>query len=146
MCKLYVTSEAIEYQLQAVVLTELECEKIMAKIFRWLSLDIFSENEYNKWKKHKELNEDTKTEDVREAEFLLWLKYICVNKENFVWENFDELVNKWNDIDKIISEKKLQVNWSHDKFEDISDFNVKIEGMKKELMNNASSMLDIGII
>lgn len=32
-------------------------------------------------------------EDVREAEFLLWLNYICVNKENFVWENFDELVN-----------------------------------------------------
>ncbi|UZO18514.1 uncharacterized protein OCT59_009827 [Rhizophagus irregularis] len=182
-------------------------------------------------------------EDVREAEFLLWLNYICVNKENFVWENFDELVNKWSDIDKvtitamsifkynnniegnrykkifntnlkfsinedmnemkrilitliitigllpddkyvnieinkkfiieleifknetsnrrkidyknytllkflhqIISEKKLQVNWSHNDFEDISDFNVKIEGMKKELMKNASSMLDIGII
>ncbi|CAG8655089.1 13515_t:CDS:2 [Rhizophagus irregularis] len=62
--------------------------------------DIIDKNNILITKKHKELNEDTKTEDVREAEFLLWLNYICVNKENFVWENFDELVNKWNDIDK----------------------------------------------
>ncbi|CAG8731293.1 5206_t:CDS:1, partial [Rhizophagus irregularis] len=34
----------------------------------------------------------------------------------------------------------------HNEFDDISDFNVKIEEMKKELMNNASSMLDIEII
>ncbi|EXX64035.1 hypothetical protein RirG_146640 [Rhizophagus irregularis DAOM 197198w] len=221
---------------------ELSSNKGSVKPFESLS-DIIDKNNILITKKYKELNEDTKMEDVREAEFLLWLNYICVNKENFVWENFDELVNKWSDIDKvtitamsifkynnniegnrykkifntnlkfsinedmnemkrilitliitigllpddkyvnieinkkfiieleifknetsnrrkidyknytllkflhqIISEKKLQVNWSHNDFEDISDFNVKIEGMKKELMKNASSMLDIGII
>ncbi|PKC00224.1 hypothetical protein RhiirA5_505315 [Rhizophagus irregularis] len=42
--------------------------------------------------------------------------------------------------------KNKTIIWSHNEFEDISDFNVKIEEMKKELTNNASSMLDIGII
>ncbi|POG80734.1 hypothetical protein GLOIN_2v1764289 [Rhizophagus irregularis DAOM 181602=DAOM 197198] len=72
--------------------------------------DIIDKNNILITKKHKELNEDTKTEDVREAEFLLWLNYICVNKENFVWENFDELVNKWNDIDKVTITARQYLN------------------------------------
>ncbi|PKY32967.1 hypothetical protein RhiirB3_451534 [Rhizophagus irregularis] len=72
--------------------------------------DIIDKNNILITKKHKELNEDTKMEDVREAEFLLWLNYICVNKENFVWENFDELVNKWNDIDKVTITARQYLN------------------------------------
>ncbi|PKC62940.1 hypothetical protein RhiirA1_464437 [Rhizophagus irregularis] len=35
----------------------------------------------------------TGMEDVEEADFLIWLDHICTNKKNFIWENFNALVN-----------------------------------------------------
>jgi hypothetical protein len=81
---------------------------------------------------------------------------IEINKKFFVeLENFRDEVSNRKKLDfknyallfQIFTEKSLRVSFSYDILEEMSEFDVKIETMKKEpdLMDNASSMLDISI-
>lgn len=47
---------------------------------------------------------------------------------------------------QIIAEKNLRVEFICDVLEETSAFNVKIEAMKKDLIDNASTMSDISIL
>ncbi|PKC03685.1 hypothetical protein RhiirA5_423387 [Rhizophagus irregularis] len=106
---------AIEYHLQAVVLMERECENILAKV--------------NKIFKHSCnlaigcLNAIIYDRDI--------LKMNMINLQNTYWTA------------KCVGEKKnSRVSFSYDILEEMSEFDVKIEAMKKEpdLMDNASSI------
>ncbi|PKY49745.1 hypothetical protein RhiirA4_528450 [Rhizophagus irregularis] len=121
-------------------------------------IDIFSEKKSNEWKvqlkKKKILFLDQIIEHDKEylmkwQHFLgfinygggepLWYKRLKKKLEKFKNETSNRRKIDYKNyysikvLYQIISEEKLQVNWSHDEFEDISDFNVKIEGMKKEM-------------
>jgi hypothetical protein len=51
-------------------------------------------------------------------------------------------IHYWSFISNNI---RKEITIKYNEFEDILEFNVKIEGMKKELTDNTFSMLDIGI-
>ncbi|GBC44878.2 hypothetical protein GLOIN_2v1881587 [Rhizophagus irregularis DAOM 181602=DAOM 197198] len=80
---------------------------------------------------------------------------IEINKKFFVeLENFRDEMSNRKKLDfknyvllfQIFTEKSLRVSFSYDILEEMSEFDVKIETMKKDLMDNTSSMLDVRII
>lgn len=54
-------------------------------------------------------------EELEEVNFLIWLDYICTNKENFIWRNLNILIGNWKDIKKITITAASMVKYNNDK-------------------------------
>lgn len=67
--------------------------------------------------KDKEMNELKRMgmEELEEVNFLIWLDYICTNKENFIWRNLNILIGNWKDIKKITITAASMVKYNNDK-------------------------------
>ncbi|CAB5211094.1 unnamed protein product [Rhizophagus irregularis] len=66
---------------------------------------------------YKEMNELKRMgmEELEEVNFLIWLDYICTNKENFIWRNLNILIGNWKDIKKITITAASMVKYNNDK-------------------------------
>ncbi|CAB4479072.1 uncharacterized protein OCT59_027462 [Rhizophagus irregularis] len=66
---------------------------------------------------NKEMNELKRMgmEELEEVNFLIWLDYICTNKENFIWRNLNILIGNWKDIKKITITAASMVKYNNDK-------------------------------
>ncbi|POG63477.1 hypothetical protein GLOIN_2v1784048 [Rhizophagus irregularis DAOM 181602=DAOM 197198] len=109
---------------------------------------------------YKEMNELKRMgmEELEEVNFLICFGVIIeINKYVVELENFRNEMSNREKIDfnnytllkflyQIIAEKNLRVEFICDVLEETSAFNVKIEAMKKDLIDNASTMSDISIL
>ncbi|PKC04774.1 hypothetical protein RhiirA5_379127 [Rhizophagus irregularis] len=109
---------------------------------------------------NKEMNELKRMgmEELEEVNFLICFGVIIeINKYVVELENFRNEMSNREKIDfnnytllkflyQIIAEKNLRVEFICDVLEETSAFNVKIEAMKKDLIDNASTMSDISIL
>ncbi|PKK79038.1 hypothetical protein RhiirC2_705364 [Rhizophagus irregularis] len=110
--------------------------------------------------KDKEMNEKKRMgmEELEEVNFLICFRVIIeINKYVVELENFRNEMSNREKIDfknytllkflyQIIAEKNLRVEFICDVLEETSAFNVKIEAVKKDLIDNASTMSDISIL